>query len=277
MNPRFAGRLIPARADVAAEHLRGQVEAARYAAGEARRVAVTLLDLTAVADPEAERATQLVHGEVFTVYEERPDGLAWGQAASDGYVGYVRADGLAPAAGGGVRVTAPWSQVYARPEARARTGLELPCLSEVQVSGTTGGFARLRGGGFVPRAHLAPVEDWVALAERFAGAPYLWGGRSLRGIDCSGLVQVALSPPAGPRRAIPTCRRRSSASRCRRRARLRRGDLVFWKGHVGIMRDAATLLHANAHHMAVASEPLTSATARIAAAGGGPVLARRRP
>ena len=82
MNPRFAGRLIPARADVAAEHLRGQVEAARYAAGEARRVAVTLLDLTAVADPEAERATQLVYGEVFTVYEERPDGLAWGQVAS---------------------------------------------------------------------------------------------------------------------------------------------------------------------------------------------------
>ena len=94
MNPRFAGRLVPARADLAAEHLRGQVEAARYAAGEPRRVAVPLLDLTAVADPEAERATQLVYGEVFTVYEERPDGLAWGQAALDGYVGYVRADGL---------------------------------------------------------------------------------------------------------------------------------------------------------------------------------------
>ncbi len=277
MNPRFAGRLIPARADVAAEHLRGQVEAARYAAGEARRVAVTLLDLTAVADPEAERATQLVYGEVFTVYEERPDGLAWGQAASDGYVGYVRADGLAPAAGGGVRVTAPWSQVYARPEARARTGLELPCLSEVQVSGTTGGFARLRGGGFVPRAHLAPVEDWVALAERFAGAPYLWGGRSLRGIDCSGLVQVALVAAGRTAPRDSDMQAALVGEPLPGRARLGRGDLVFWKGHVGIMRDAATLLHANAHHMAVASEPLTSATARIAGAGGGPVLARRRP
>ena len=151
MNPRFSGRLVAARADLAAEHLRGQVAAARYAEGAPRRVAAPLLDLTAVADPEAERATQLVHGEVFTVYEERPDGLAWGQAASDGYVGYVRADGLAPAAGGGVRVTAPWSQVYARPEVRARTGLELPCLSEVQVGGTTGGFARLRGAVTRPR------------------------------------------------------------------------------------------------------------------------------
>ena len=277
MNPRFSGRLVAARADLAAEHLRGQVAAARYAEGAPRRVAAPLLDLTAVADPEAERATQLVHGEVFIVYEERPDGLAWGQAASDGYVGYVRADGLAPAAGGGVRVTAPWSQVYARPEARARTGLELPCLSEVQVSGTTGGFARLRGGGFVPRAHLAPVEDWVALAERFAGAPYLWGGRSLRGVDCSGLVQVALIAAGRTAPRDSDMQAALVGEPLPARARLRRGDLVFWKGHVGIMRDAATLLHANAHHMAVASEPLASATARIAAAGGGPVLARRRP
>jgi cell wall-associated NlpC family hydrolase len=278
VNPRFASRLVPARPDLAAEHLRGKVPAARYAAGEARRVTLPLLDLTAAPDPAAERATQLVLGETFTVYEVRPDGLAWGQAASDGYVGYVRADGLGPAgaAGGRVRVTAPWSQVYARAQVRALTLAELPCLAEVALAGTADAFARLRSGGFVPRAHLAPVDDWVGLAERFVGAPYLWGGRSARGIDCSGLVQVAL---LASRRAAPRDSDMQAAllgSALPARARLRRGDLVFWSGHVGIMRDASTLLHANAHHMAVASEPLVTAAARIAAAGGGQVLQRRR-
>jgi hypothetical protein len=279
VNPRFASRLVPARPDLAAEHLRGEVTAPRYSAGEPRRVSVPLLDLTAGPDPAAERATQLVCGEAFTVYELRPDGLAWGQAASDGYVGYVRADGLGQGspAGGRVRVTAPWSQVYARPQVRARTVAELPCLAEVALAGTADAFARLRSGGFVPRAHLVPVEDWVGLAERFVGAPYLWGGRSARGIDCSGLVQVALlaSGRAAPRDSDMQAAALGSALPAR--ARLRRGDLVFWSGHVGIMRDGLTLLHANAHHMAVVAEPLVAAAARIAAAGGGPVLQRRRP
>jgi cell wall-associated NlpC family hydrolase len=268
MNPRFAGRLVAARSDLAAVHLRGQVEAERYAEGEVRRVRVTLLDLTATAEPAGELATQLVSGEAFTVYEVRPDGLAWGQAATDGYVGYVRADGLGFAeAGALVRVTAPWSQVYERPHVRARTGAELPCLAEVAVAGTSGGFARLRGGGFVPRAHLAAVDDWVALAERFVGAPYLWGGRSLRGLDCSGLVQLAL---LAARRAAPRDSDMQMALLGKPlpgRARLRRGDLVFWKGHVGILIDPLTLLHANAYHMAVTAEPLRGAVDRIARSG----------
>ncbi len=274
----FADRLLPARPDLAAEHLRGKVAAERFAAGRPQRVAASLLDMTPVPDRAAARSTQLLHGEVFTVYETRADGLAWGQAALDGYVGYVDAAALGPCQGQGRRVTALWSQVYAEPSVRGRTLVELPFLSEVAVTGTTGGFARLRGGGNVPLPHFEPKgADWVGLAERFIGVPYLWGGRSARGLDCSALVQLAL---LGSGRAAPRDSDMQAAlvgDEIAPDAALRRGDLVFWRGHVGIMRDAETLLHANAHHMAVASEPLLPAIARIAAAGGGPVTLRRRP
>ena len=276
MSP-FAARLVPARPDLAAEELRGRVAAERYAPGRPMQVKACLLDMWAAPDPEAERTTQLLHGERFTVYETRPDGLAWGQAALDGYVGYVASAGLGAPQGKGLRVTAIWSQAYAEPSVRARVETELPFLAEVSVAGTTGGYARLRAGGHVPRPHLEPIAgDWVAQAERFVGVPYLWGGRSARGIDCSALVQLALLA-AG--RAAPRDSDMQEAmlgSALDADAPLRRGDLVFWRGHVGIMQDEATLLHANGHHMAVAREPFAQAVARIEAAQGGPVTARRR-
>ena len=189
----------------------------------------------------------------------------------------MAASELRPAQTPSHRITALWSQVYPRPAVRARVQSELPFLAEVAIAGTTGAFARLRTGGHVPRAHLAPLAgDFVAQAERFLGVPYLWGGRSARGIDCSGLVQIALLATG---RVAPRDTDMQAAllgREIRARTLLRRGDLVFWKGHVGIMRDPETLLHANGHHMAVASEPLAQATARIAASGGGPVTVRRR-
>ncbi len=273
----FATRLVPARPDLAAEHLRGQVAAVRLAPGIAHSVTATLADMWGAPDARGARTTQLLRGERFIVYETRPDGLAWGQAELDGYVGYVALDGLGPAAGKGVRVTALWSQVYAEPSIRARIEQELPFLAEVPVTGTTGAFARLRGGGHVPRPHLDPLEgDWVAQAERFAGVPYVWGGRSARGLDCSALVQLALLAcgHAAPRDSDMQAALLGTA--LAPDEALRRGDLVFWDGHVGIMLDGETLLHANGHHMAVASEPFRPAAARIAAAGGGPVTLRRR-
>jgi len=273
----FASRLVPARPDLAAEHLRGEVAATRFAAGQPMRVTASLLDMWLVPDPGAPRATQLLLGERFTVYETRPDALAWGQAALDGYVGYVPQSGLGPAQGKGVRVTAIWSQVYAEPAARAQVVAELPYLAEIPVTGTTGGFARLRGGGHVPRPHVEPIRgDWVAQAERFLGVPYLWGGRSARGLDCSALVQLALlaSGHAAPRDS--DMQEALLGRELADGAAPARGDLVFWNGHVGIMQDQGTLLHANGHHMAVASEPFPPAAARIAAAGGGPVTRRRR-
>jgi cell wall-associated NlpC family hydrolase len=273
----FADRLVPARPDLAAEHLRGRVTAGAFAPGQPCRVTAPLLDLTMSPDPSAERATQLLYGETFTVYEDRSDGRAWGQAALDGYVGYVDARHLGRAAGAGRRITALWSQLYARPAVRGMVEHDLPFLAEVAVSGSSGAFTRLRAGGFVPTAHLAPVVgDFVAQAERFVGVPYLWGGRSARGIDCSGLVQLALLAIGRQAPRDTDMQAALLGIEIAPPALLRRGDLVFWRGHVGIMRDPETLLHANAHHMAVVAEPLAAVVARVNAAGGGPITARRR-
>lgn len=273
----FADRLVAARPDLAAEALRGRVAAPRYATGRPHRVARSLLDLTLEPDRNAVRATQLIHGEIFTAYEMRPDGLAWGQAERDGYVGYVQSDGLGPVHGRGRQVTALWSQVYARPAVRSQVTEELPFLAEIPVSGTTGAFARLRTGGHVPLAHIAPLAgDFVAQAERFVGVPYLWGGRSALGIDCSGLVQVALLAAGRPAPRDSDMQAAMVGTALERNTPLRRGDLIFWKGHVGIVRDPETLLHATAHHMAVVLEPLRPTIERIAATGGGPVLTVRR-
>lgn len=282
LSAHFPDRMLAARPDLAAADLRGRVEAARFTEGAPHSVSAPLLDLTLVPDAGAERATQLLHGERFTVFETRDDGLAWGRAGRDGYVGYVAAAGLGPARSDtrpDTRfVTALWSQIYPRPEIRARAEADLPLGAAVSVAGTTGAFARLRGGGFVPRAHLAEVQgDAVAQAERFLGVPYLWGGRSARGIDCSALVQLALMLTGRDCPRDSDIQQASLGVALRPDAALQRGDLVFWKRHVGWLTDPWTLLHANGHHMAVAVEPLAQAVARIEAAGGGPVTGCRRP
>ncbi|WP_290737120.1 NlpC/P60 family protein [Amaricoccus sp.] len=238
-----------------------------------------LLDLRLAADPTAGLATQLLHGEAFTVYEMRDDGLAWGQAEADGYVGYVAAAGLgAPAPGRARRVSAIWSHRYAAPAVKARVIGELPFLAEVAAEGEGEGFVALADDGFVPAAHLAPLAgDAVDAAMRFLGAPYLWGGRSARGLDCSALVQLSHMAAGVPAPRDSDMQAALLGVDLPADAPARRGDLVFWRGHVGMMVDAETLLHANAHHMAVALEPLAAAVARIEAGGGGSVTGRRRP
>lgn len=279
LNGPFHRRLVPARPDLAAEHLRGRVEAERFVRGRPARVASPLLDLTSSPGREAERATQLLHGEIFVVYEDaRPDGLVWGQAALDGYVGYVVGAGLGPQRGAGRHVTAIWSQSYERPSVQARVTTELPFLADVPVAGSTGNFARLRNGGHVPLPHLDPVSgDPADQATRFLGAPYLWGGRSVCGIDCSALVQLSCLA-CGLRLPRDSDMQAALAGRALDPAEpLVRGDLVFWRGHVAMMLDAETLIHANGHHMAVTREPLATVERRVLAAGGGAITGRRRP
>lgn len=272
-------RRIPARPDLAAAHLRDEVAAERYAEARPQRVTVPLAPLTLEADGMAPLDTQLLHGEAFASYDQG-DGWSWGQSA-DGYVGYVPSACLMEAGPEpGHRVAQLMAHVYPEPVVRARPIGWLTYGSLLRVEGFEAGFAALETGGFVPVAHLveatARAADWVAEAQRFLGTPYLWGGRSPVGIDCSALVQLA-------RQAAGHDCPRDSDMQCDELGETlaegtapARGDLVFWQGHVGIMLDATRLLHCNGHHMLTAIEPLDEARARIEAATGGRVLRHAR-
>jgi cell wall-associated NlpC family hydrolase len=265
-------RLTPARADLAAAHLKGIVDAPAYAEGHAMVGRAGKTWIRRRPAPDAPVETELLFGEIFTVYDVA-DGFAWGQAALDGYVGYVVEADLAPAATPPRwRVTASSTFVYARADLKSPVQMTLPM--NARVAAGEGPYAALPGGGFIYTRHLAPIEatadDFVTVAERFLGLPYLWGGRTPLGFDCSGLVQSALAlagTPAPRDTDMQEAALGTPVPLTPGLQGLQRGDLVFWKGHVGVMVDAVRLLHANAHHMTVAREPLAKTAARIAASG----------
>jgi cell wall-associated NlpC family hydrolase len=240
--------------------------------------------LRKAANAHAEQWDQLLFGETFLVLEQS-DGWGWGQAERDGYVGWVELRCLTQ------EVLAPTHWVgtirtygFAEPAIRAPVmGLySLNALVRVEEGGDER-FAKVARIGYVTRHHLSPIgehlaDDAAGVAERFLGAPYLWGGRESLGLDCSGLVQQALYAcgRACPRDSDLQQALGSPLNIDASHEGLRRNDLVFWKGHVGIMLDAHRLLHANAHHMATAIEPFAKAAGRIEAGGGGAPTAFRR-
>ena len=274
-------RRFPARPDVAAEHLRGLVEAERFTVGRAMRVYIEVADIVSEPRASAPRDTQGLYGENVQVFDIH-DGWAWAQLANDEYVGYVAVAALRDRGGDATHcVRAPRTFVYASASIKAGLVAALPMGAALRCVGVRGSFLETEEGGFVFAAHLdeagAHDADFVAVAERFLHAPYLWGGKSWLGLDCSGLIQVAL------RRAGISAPRDTDMLEAELGARveldptaLRRGDLVFWKGHVGVMQDKDRLLHANGHHMLVASEPLDEVRSRVSAAGGGEVTSVRR-
>ncbi|MBD3788331.1 MAG: C40 family peptidase [Sphingomonadales bacterium] len=270
-------RLTPFSGRVALEALRGTVEAPAYTAGEAARIAVPVADLCPA--PGALRDRQVIFGAAVTVIDRR-GAQAFVQAAADGYCGWVAAGALGAPQVATHRVAAPATHVYAEASIKRGEGMRLSCGSRVAVLAEEGKFARTAE-GFIPRVHLAPLDapvpDPVAVAEALLGTPYLWGGNSRDGIDCSGLVQLAFQA-AG--RACPgdsDLQRAAFGAPQPEGTAPRRGDLMFWPGHVALVVDEAQLIHANGHTMSVAYEGIAACLARIEAAGEGPFQGLRRP
>jgi len=272
-------RMTPFRPDLAAKHLEGQVAAARFIEGAPLDVIEPVADVRRAPSHEALLDTQALSGERVTVYEISDEGWAWGQLESDGYVGYLSANALGPVAAAPThRVVAPRTFGFPGPDIKLPPMTALPMGARLAIARQDERFAVNGYGWHFPRSHLAPIAatqpDYIAVAEMLLNAPYLWGGKSSLGIDCSGLVQLALQT-AGVSCPRDAYMQEAALGRPVALAELRRGDLVFWKGHVAIAQDAQTLIHANAHHMMVAVEPAAAAIARIEAAGSAVTSVKR--
>ena len=274
----FDPRLTPARADLAAAHLKDTVEAPRYAEGKVHRVIRGRAALRGKPSEDASLDTELLFGENFEVYEIA-NGWAWGQSKTDSYVGYARADALGEGASTpDHRVAARMTPVFPAPDLKKPVRDFLPLNARVRIEAREDVYARIGANAYVFAGHLVPSNeieaDWVAVAERFLRVAYVWGGKTAAGLDCSGLIQTSMQA-AGLACPRDTGMQEQSLGRDADPAQLRRGDLVFWKGHVGVMLDARRLLHANAFHMEVSIEPLSEAVARIEKAVG-PIRSVRR-
>ena len=264
-------RLHPFRPEIAASYLKGQVEAERFVEGTRHEVVEPIAPLRRAPSHEAQQVTEALLGERVIVYETTEEGWAWGQLETDGYVGWLSANALArPGPAATHKVCVPRTLCFPAPDIKRPPLTALPLGARVAIARQDERFAITTTGLHIPEAHLAPIKakasDFVAVAEALLGAPYLWGGKTSLGLDCSGLVQVALQA-AGVACPRDSDMQELSLGKLSSPADLRRGDLVFWKGHVAIARDHETLLHANAHAMMVAIEPFADAVLRIKAGG----------
>ncbi|MFT6669538.1 MAG: cell wall-associated NlpC family hydrolase [Afipia broomeae] len=267
-------RLTPARPDLAAKHLEGKVTAARFAEGIELEVFDPVAPVRREPSHDAALDTEALKGERVVIYDRDAEGWAWGQLKTDGYVGWLPDNALVqPRSTPTHKVTALRTFAFPGPSIKLPPVESLPLGALIEVVKTEGGFVITSQRHYLPAQHVAPLNtnetDFVAIAERFVGTPYLWGGRTSLGIDCSGLVQTSLAAAgiAAPRDSYMQEGALGTALPPSQWHDLKRGDLIFWKGHVAIVRDGSTIVHANAHHMATAIEPTDAAIARIKAAG----------
>ncbi|MER8441008.1 NlpC/P60 family protein [Mesorhizobium sp. M1312] len=279
-------RLHAFRSDLADARLKGEVAADRFVAGRPARIAASVVDVRKAPRSDASVNTQLLFGDDVLVFEDVED-WAWIQAERDGYVGYVTDTVLGGRDHAPTHVVSvPRTFLYPEPDLRFPPSGQLSMGSAVTVTDVaeTRGthYALLPSGEAVISGHLRPLNkpavDYVAVAEAFLGTPYLWGGASGFGIDCSGLVQLAMHM-AGRQVLRDSDMQAATIGESLEPgpnfAGLRRGDLVFWKGHVAVMTDPETMIHANGHTMLVSREGFKEAVARIGYLYGGPTGFRR--
>ncbi|SEW39178.1 NlpC/P60 family protein [Cognatiyoonia koreensis] len=271
-------RLHPANARVAHESLRGTVDGVAFTQGISRSVAVPVLDLQVTADAaRGSRDRQRLMGDLVNVLED-VDGRSF-VVCPDGYVGYVDSTGLSDSVATTHFVSTMATHAFQDEDFKSTTRFHLPFGARLRVQAERQKFYETDV-GYVPKKHLRPMdrpfEDPATIAQMHFGVPYLWGGNSTLGIDCSGLIQAALSACGINCPADSDMQCDDLGTALADDAKLQRGDLIFWKGHVGMMVDAETLIHANAHHMACRYEPFDQACLRIETQGDGPVQVRKR-
>lgn len=270
-------RLLAARGDLAAAHLKGRVEAERYVEPVDMQVTADVAAIRREPRDDGPMDTQALFGEIFAVLEEK-DGWAWGFSRHDGYVGYIDKAALsAPVRPVTHRVSALRTYLFSEPDLKSAPHCLLSMNAKINAGEKRGRFVDAGGSGWVFEGHLVSTDhaepDYVTVAERFAGTPYLWGGKESLGLDCSGLVQTSLEA-AGISILRDTDMQESELaarfSAIPADAPRQRGDIVFWAGHVGIMVDESRILHANAHYLQTVIEPV-SETERRAVSSGSPV------
>lgn len=275
-------RLNAYRADIADARLQGEVETAKFVDGEPRQILAPIVNVHAEPHAEAKCTSQALYGERVAIFEDR-EGWAWGQLEHDGYVGYLSGGALSADLTEPTHAVAVLSTyLYAAPGIKTQPAVAVYLNSKLSVSDTDGDFARLADGRFVWARHLRLLGDETgdpaSVAEQFQHVPYLWGGKSQAGVDCSGLVQLSYHATGRdcPRDSDMIEAAIGEPLLINDPAGLERGDLVFWKGHIGMMLDAEHLVHANGHHMSTVIEPLRDAVSRIGKLFG-PVTGFRRP
>ncbi|WP_062110912.1 C40 family peptidase [Aureimonas sp. AU40] len=279
-------RLHAHRPDLADRRLEGRVEAARFVEGQPAHVAMPVADLRRRPSADAPLETQALYGERVRVFEDTMEGWSWGQLERDGYVGWIPTVTLVAGEPPEPthRVSVRRTLVFPGPDIKRPPMHDLPLGARLRVRGEASDHNATYGlidpFGAVVMQHMKPAgafeTDFAGVAEGFLGVAYLWGGKSALGIDCSGLVQVSLDA-CGLSAPRDTDLQIALGEGVETDAPLRRGDLVFWRGHVGIMLDGARLLHANAHHMMTAIEPLAEAVSRMEARGVSVLAIRRLP
>lgn len=272
MTPTLDRRSTPATERVALEKLRGVLSRPDYTPGRVAQVAAPLIDLNAA--PDGARDRQLLMGAEVTVIDTA-NGWSFIED-SNLYCGWVRSEHLADPVAITHQVANPATQIYATADFKKPALADLSLGARVSVTDMDKDWAQLSDGRFIPAAHLAskPQPDAAATALLLLGTPYVWGGNSRNGIDCSGLVQLSLNR-AGKRCPGDSDQQQQMGTGVN--GDIKRGDLLFWPGHVAMALDADTMIHATAYGMAVITEPISVARKRIEANPDSPLVAIRRP